>query len=95
MLTTVVLLAAITLALKGAAALFPRLPDALVRRSESLAPALLAALVVTELVDDDGIVVPDEKLAAVAIAVALAWRRAPLGVCVVAGAAVAAILRQL
>lgn len=93
MLPTVALLALATMALKGAAAAVPRLPDALVERTRLLAPGLLAALVVTELTGADGIPRFDAKAAGVAAALLLAWRRAPLALIVVAGAAVAAAAR--
>lgn len=95
MLTAVVVLAAATFAFKGAAALVPHLPDELVARTANLAPALLAALVVVEITGDGGTVVLDAKAAAVATAILLAWRKAPLAVCIVAGAAVAALLRAI
>ena len=95
MLATVLVLAAATFALKGAAALVPHLPDELVERTGHLAPALLAALVVVEVTGRSGTVVLDAKAAAVAVAVLLAWRRAPLAICIVAGAATAALLRAL
>ena len=94
-LVTVVGLTALTVVFKGLASLLPRVPDQLVQRTTLLAPALLAALVVTELVDGHGIPHLDAKAAAVAVAIALAWRRAPLAVCVLAGAVVAATLRAV
>lgn len=93
MVAAVVLLAVLTLGLKGAGALLPSIPAPLARRLGGLAPALLAALVVTEMTGEGGLPVVDEKLAGVAVAVVLAWRRAPFGICVVAAAVVAGGLR--
>lgn len=92
-LTAIVVLAALTVALKGAGSLLPDLPDGLARRLAGLAPALLAALVYVELADERGIPEPGAKAAGVAAAVLLAACRAPFALCVVSGAAVAALLR--
>jgi branched-subunit amino acid transport protein len=89
----IVALAVVTFVFKGVGALVPSIPALVERRLGGLAPALLAALVVTELTDDRGVPHLDAKAAGVAAAVVLAWRRAPFAVCVVAGAAVAAGLR--
>lgn len=94
MLTAAVLLAAVTVLLKGAGALLTRVPDPLARRLQGVAPALLAALVVSELAGD-GTPQVGSKAAGVAAAVVLASLRAPLAACVVAGAGVAAVLRAL
>jgi len=88
-------LTAVTMALKGLGPLLPRIPDAVARRLPGLAPALLAALVVTEVTGKNGWPHVDAKLAGVAVALLLAWRRAPLAVTVIAGAATAAVLRAL
>lgn len=88
-------LAVITMLIKGAGALMSEIPPAVSARLAGLAPALLAALVVVELTNQDGIVQFDEKTAAVAVAVFLAWRRAPFAVCVISAAVVAAVLRAL
>jgi len=88
-------LAAVTAVCKGIGPLLPDVPEAVARRTAGLAPALLAALVVTELAGADGVPRVDAKLAGVAAAVLLSWRRAPFAVCVVAGAVVAALLRAL
>jgi branched-subunit amino acid transport protein len=95
MIATVVVLAALTAVLRGAGALLPSIPDELARRLGGLAPALLAALVVTELTGASGMPALDAKAAGVAVAVLLAWRRAPFAVCVIGGAAVAALLRAV
>jgi branched-subunit amino acid transport protein len=88
-------LAVMTMLIKGAGALMSDIPPTVSARLAGLAPALLAALVVVELTNEDGIVQFDEKTAAVAFAVVLAWRRAPFAVCVIAAAVVAAVLRAL
>jgi branched-subunit amino acid transport protein len=87
-------LAAATILLKGLAPGLREVPPALVRRTAGLAPALLAALVITQLASttQHGFT-PDIRLAAVAVAAMLASVRAPLLVCVIAGAAVAALWR--
>ncbi len=92
-LVAIVALASITIVLKGAGALLPALPPALARRLAGLAPALLAALVYVELADGRAVPVVSAKAAGVAVAVVLAAIRAPFGLCVAAGAAVAAGLR--
>ena len=95
MVGAVAALAVVTIVMKGAGALLSEIPPALSARLAGLAPALLAALVVVELTNEDGIVQFDEKTAAVGVAVLLAWRRAPFAVCVIAAAVVAAALRAL
>lgn len=92
MLVTTVALAAITFAYRAAASLLPRIPDPLVRRAQGLAPALLAALVVSELAGREA-AADGGKVAAVAVAITLAAVRAPVWGCVAAGAVVAAGLR--
>lgn len=94
-LAAVVGLSAATMLIKAAGSLAPSIPDALARRFAGLAPALLAGLVVAEVAGADGIPDVDAKLAGVAVALLLAWRRAPLAVTVIAGAATAAALRAL
>ena len=86
-------LAAITIAWKGTGALFGHIPDVVTERLGGLAPALLAALVLTQLVDRRGVPQLDARAAGVAVAALLAWRRAHLAVIIVAGAATAAALR--
>jgi branched-subunit amino acid transport protein len=88
-------LSALTMAIKAAGSLVPRIPRPVARRLGGLAPALLAGLVVTELAGPDGLPRLDASLAGVAVAVVLTWRRAPILLAVVAGAAVAALLRAL
>lgn len=86
-------LALATFVLRGTGPVLPRVPDGLTQRTTGLAPALLAALVMTQLVG--GGLRLDVRAAAVAVAAGLAALRAPLLVCVIAGAAVAAGLRLL
>ena len=83
----------VTIALKGAGAMLARVPDPVARRLPGLAPALLAALVTSLALGDDGLPRFDAKLAGVVVAVVLAWRKAPLGVCIVGGALTAAVVR--
>jgi branched chain amino acid efflux pump len=84
-------LAVATFALRGTGPVLPRIPASLTERTAGLAPALLAALVMTQLVG--GGLRLDVRAAAVAVAAVLAAVRTPLLACVVAGAAVAAGLR--
>lgn len=93
MTAAVLVLGAITVVIKGAGALLPHPPERLARRLGGLAPALLAALVWVELAGDDGLPGLDAKTAGVAAAIGLFLIRAPFAVCVVGGAAVAALLR--
>ena len=88
-------LAAATIAIKAAGTVLPPAPPVIARRLRGLAPALLAALVVTELRGASGWPAFDAKAAGVAVAIVLATLRAPLGVTVVAGATTAAALRAL
>lgn len=62
---------------------------------EVLAPAMLAALVVTQAVGGDEEIVLDERLAGVAVAGVALLLRAPLLVVMIAAAATAALLRLL
>lgn len=72
-----------------------RLPARAAALVDVLAPAMLAALVVTQTVGGDGEIVVDERLAGV-VAGAVALRlRAPLLVVMVVAAATAALLRLL
>lgn len=61
----------------------------------ALAPALLAALVATQVLDGGRSVVIDERLAGLAAAAVCLALRAPLLVSIVAAAAVTAVLRAL
>lgn len=93
MVEAVLILGAITVLIKGAGALLPHPPEHLARRLGGLAPALLAALVWVELAGDDGLPALDAKSAGVGAALVLFVIKAPFAVCVVGGAAVAAVLR--
>ena len=89
----VAMLAIVTFALRGAGVAAPRLATTVSKRAAGLAPALLGALVVVNLTNDDGILAFDPRLAGVAAAAILAWRRAPFIACVLTGAIVAGLLR--
>jgi branched chain amino acid efflux pump len=71
----------------------PNIPSAVTDRTAGLAPALLSALVAVQLTGPNGLLHLDVKVPAVIVAAALAAIRAPLIVCVIAGALVAAVLR--
>ena len=73
----------------------PSIPTAITERTAGLAPALLAALVAIQLTGPHGLIHLDVKIPAVMVAAGLAAIRAPLIVCVVAGAVVAATLRAV
>ena len=62
---------------------------------EVLAPAMLAALVVTQTVGGDRELVIDERLAGVVAGGIAVWLRAPLLVVMVVAAATAALIRLL
>jgi len=62
---------------------------------ELLAPAVLAALVVTQAVGGDGEIVVDERVPALAAAAVALVLRAPMLLVVVVAAVVAALLRAL
>lgn len=57
--------------------------------------AVISALIVKDTVTKGQELVVDARAAGIAVAIVLAWRRAPLIVVIVAGAAVTALLRQL
>jgi hypothetical protein len=86
-------LAGLSFLLRAAGPLLPNIPSAISERTAGLAPALLAALVAIQLTGSNGVLHPDLKLASVILAAALASLRVPLILCVVAGAALAALLR--
>jgi branched-subunit amino acid transport protein len=88
-------LAAVTFVLKGLVPATRPVPVRYRHRLAGLAPALLAAFVVSELLDGDGIPALDAKAAGVAVATVLAALRAPLLVSVVAAAVTAAALRAV
>jgi hypothetical protein len=91
----VVGLATLTFAMRATGPLMPRLPSALTDRTAGLAPALIAALVATQLTSASGVLRLDVKALAVLVAAVLSALRVPLVVCVVAGAATAALVRAL
>jgi branched-subunit amino acid transport protein len=96
--TVVLLVGAATIALKavGPVMLGGRsLPPRLAAPIELLAPAVLAALVVTQLVGGDRELVFDERLAGIAAAALALALRAPLLAVVVAAAVVTALTRAL
>jgi branched-subunit amino acid transport protein len=72
-----------------------RLPPALDRCLALVPAAMLSALVVQGTVSTGQDLVIDERLPGIAVAILLAWRRAPFIVVVVAAAATTALLRQL
>ena len=71
------------------------LPPRALALVEVLAPAMLAALVVTQAVGGDRAIVIDERLAGVAAAGVAIWLRAPLLLVMVVAAATAAAIRLL
>ena len=75
--------------LLGARELPPRVNSVV----EVLAPAMLAALVVTQAVGGDRELVLDERLAGVVVGGVAVWLRAPLLVVMVVAAATAAVIR--
>ena len=70
-----------------------RLPPRALGLVEVLAPAMLAALVVTQALGGDRAIVIDERLAGVAAAGVAIWLRAPLLAVMVVAAATAAVIR--
>ena len=85
-----------TVALKGAGPVVlggRRLPARVMSVVELLAPAVLAALVVTQVVGGDHRWAFDARLAGLAAAAIAIWLRAPLLVTVVVAAATTALLR--
>jgi branched-subunit amino acid transport protein len=94
--TAVLLVGAGTIALKasGPVVLGGRtLPDTVARVLEMLAPAMLAALVVTQLVGGERELVLDESLGGISAAGVAIALRAPILVTVVVAAVVTALLR--
>jgi branched-subunit amino acid transport protein len=69
------------------------LPPRALALVEVLAPAMLAALVVTQTVGGDREIVFDERIVGVAAGAVAVWLRAPLIVVMVVAAAVAALIR--
>ena len=94
--TAVLLVGAGTIALKASGPVLlggRTLPDTVARVLEMLAPAMLAALVVTQLVAGDRERVLDESLGGIAAAGVAIALRAPILVTVVVAAVVTALLR--
>lgn len=69
------------------------LPQRVTSVVEVLAPAMLAALVVTQTVGGDRELVLDERLAGVLVGGVAVWLRAPLIVVMIAAAATAGLIR--
>ena len=88
-------LAVLTFVLRGIGPFLLTVSAVITDRTAGLAPALLAGLVAVELTDSRGVLHPDARLAAVIVAAGLSALRAPLLLCVLAGAVVAALLRVL
>jgi branched-subunit amino acid transport protein len=94
--TVVLVVGAVTILLKAAGPVFlgrRELPPRVLALVDVLAPAMLAALVVTQAVGGDEEIVLDERVAGVAAAGVAILLRAPLLVVMVAAAATAALLR--
>ena len=94
--TVVLVVGAITVLLKAAGPVFlgrRTLPPRVLALVDVLAPAMLAALVVTQAVGGDEEIVLDERVAGIAVAGLAIVLRAPLLVVMVAAAATAALLR--
>ena len=72
-----------------------RLPERVASVVDVLAPAMLAALVVTQTVGSDGELVVDARLAGVAAGGVAVWLRAPLLVVMLVAAVTAALIRLL
>lgn len=92
----VLVVGALTVALKAAGPVLiggRELPPRLTSAFELLAPSLLAALVVTQAVGEDGELVFDERLVGVGVAAAAIRLRAPLIVVMVAAAVSTALVR--
>jgi branched-subunit amino acid transport protein len=92
----VIVIGAATIAIKAAGPVLAggrELPDRLARVVELLAPAVLAALVVTQTVGGDEELVVDERLAGVGVAAVAIALKAPILVSVTIAAVVTALLR--
>jgi branched-subunit amino acid transport protein len=68
--------------------------ETVVRIANNLTVALLAALFLVQTVQGKGGIVLDSRIPAVAVAAIMYWRKLPYLACVLAAAAVAALLRQ-
>ncbi len=71
------------------------LPPRALALVEVLAPAMLAALVVTQTIGGDRAIVLDERLAGVVVGGVAVWLRAPLIAVMVVAGATAALIRLL
>jgi branched-subunit amino acid transport protein len=94
----VLVVGAVTVLFKAAGPVFlgrRELPRRVLDLVDVLAPAMLAALVVTQAVGGDEAIVVDERLAGVAVAAAALVLRAPLVVVMAVAAVTAALLRLL
>ena len=94
--TAVLLVGAGTIVLKASGPVLlggRAVPDMVARVLDALAPAVLAALVVTQLVAGDRELVLDERLGGIAAAGVAIALRAPILVTVVVAAVVTALLR--
>jgi branched-subunit amino acid transport protein len=94
----VLLVGAFTISFKAAGPLLlagRKLPAPLTSAFELLAPALLAALVVTQSVGGKGGIVLDARLVGLGAAVGAIWLRAPLIVVVLVAALATALARLL
>jgi branched-subunit amino acid transport protein len=72
-----------------------QLPERVTGVVELLAPALLSALVATQVLAVGRSLVIDERLLGLGVAAVLLWRRAPVIVVIVAAAGVTALVRGL
>jgi branched chain amino acid efflux pump len=93
---TVLLVGAFTIAFKASGPVLlagRELPARLADAFELLAPALLAALVVTQAVGEDGELVADERLVGVGVAIVAIRLKAPLIVVMILAAASTALVR--
>lgn len=87
---------AVTMAFKAAGPVVlgrRELPPRALALVEVLAPAMLAALVVTQAVGGDRAIVVDERLAGVAVAGVAIWLRAPLLLVIAVAGGTAALIR--
>ena len=94
----IVVLGAVTIAFKAAGPVLlgtRELPERVASVVDVLAPAMLAALVVTQTVGGDRELVFDERLAGVAAGAVAVWLRAPLLVVMLVAAVTAALIRLL
>jgi branched-subunit amino acid transport protein len=71
-----------------------QLPERVTGVVELLAPALLSALVATQVLAVGRSLVIDERLLGLGVAAVLLWRRAPVIVVIVAAAGVTALVRS-